>query len=143
MKYSILTVLLFTLFACGGEASPYSPAEIASQSTAYDEMMDIHNRVMPRMGEIAQAQKGMMNAMDSTGIAEDRQLMYNQVNEQLEMAHDGMMEWMQQVKSLDELRKETSHADILTYIERENVKMLEIEGDLNQWVSKAKELLAE
>jgi hypothetical protein len=59
------------------------------------------------------------------------------------MAHDGMMEWMQQVKSLDELRKETSHADILTYIERENVKMLEIEGDLNQWVSKAKELLAE
>lgn len=143
MKYLTIPLLLIALFACGGETSPYSPAEIATQSTAYDEMMDIHDRVMPRMGEIAQAQKGIMNAMETTEIAEDKMLVFEYANDQLEGAYDGMMEWMQQLKPLDELRKETSHAEILAYIDAENKKMLVIEDELNKGVARAKELLEE
>lgn len=143
MKYITLTILLFTLFACGGEKSPYSPSEIAAQSSAYDEMMEIHDRVMPRMGEIAQAQKGLMDAMERPELKLETQETISQVNNDLESAHDDMMEWMQGVKSLDELRKETSHADILAYIEVENVKMLEIENQIDQGVIKAKSVLSE
>lgn len=143
MKHSILFILLFTLLSCGGEKPPYSPSEVAAQSAAYGEMMEIHDRVMPRMGEIAQAQQGLMTAMETAELPEERKEVLTQTNEQLEAAYDGMMDWMGELSSLEELRNGTAHAEILTYIDNENKKMLAIEQSLNEGIKQATQLLTE
>ncbi|MEL6276962.1 MAG: hypothetical protein AAFU03_17815, partial [Bacteroidota bacterium] len=110
-------------------------------SDAYETMMDAHDRVMERMGEIAQAQKGLMDASEEEGIAEERLQELTGANEALERAYDGMMNWMRDMKSLDELRAEGEQTKILDYIKSENSKMTQIEADLDQGIAAAKELL--
>ena len=151
MKQLIIIGLCLGLFACGGDQgngvaeetglSAFSPAEIAAQSDAYESMMDAHDRVMERMGEIAQAQKGLMDAAEVEGITEERLSQLTSANETLESAYDGMMNWMKGMKSLDDLRAEGEQAKILDYIKRENSNMANIEADLAKGITAAKELL--
>lgn len=116
----------------------FTPAQIAAQTKVYEDMMDAHDRVMPRMGQIAQLQKAIK---DATGLDEKIQMKLAESNTQLEGAYDGMMEWMKNLKSMDDLREMGDHDKIMSYVNTELGNMTKIEKMLNSGIAETQELL--
>ncbi|MEM9931397.1 MAG: hypothetical protein AAF840_16395 [Bacteroidota bacterium] len=143
MKNVLLTVLLLSLLACGGENGAFSPAEMEAQTKAYQKMMEGHDRVMPRMGEIAQAQKGLADAMKAEGLDDERKTALQATYDQLDNSYDGMMVWMRELKSPDELLELKDQQKILDYIKGEDADMAVIETQLNKGIEMTKQLLGE
>lgn len=145
--------LFFLLFivGCGsGEApvdgdnlSDFTPAEIAEQSSAYEQMMDVHNRVMPKMGELTQLQRGLFETLETEGIEKARYDAYKSAYDGLETANDNMMEWMRNVKSMDEIRALDGQDAILEYIQTEENKMVVLEEQMEAGMAAAKALLGQ
>ncbi len=152
MRINLFPLLLLLLTACGNETPAtedaaqdatenFNPAEIASQTGAYESMMDGHDRVMARMGEITQVQKALKDASAAEGIDEERKTALTAAYDELENAYDGMMNWMRDIKSMDDLRTMTDQTEILNYISAEAVKMNGIEASLDAGTQAAKTLL--
>lgn len=155
MKIQFIALLaFFFLAACGGDAATssvteemseederYTATEIAAQTEAYETMMDAHDRVMPRMGQIAQMQQNLKNSMEASGTSEAEMKDMEKANARLEASYDGMMNWMRELKSMDDLREMGSQEKIMAYIQGENEKMAKIEGMLNEGINEARELL--
>ena len=62
------------------------------------------------------------------------------VCEQLEDANDGMMEWMGNMKPLDELREKMDDEAIITFIEKEAANIAKVEMKMNAAIGAAAEL---
>jgi hypothetical protein len=62
-------------------------------------------------------------------------------NEQLEDANDGMMEWMQNLKPLDELREKMDDDAIITYIREEAGDIAKVESSMNAALGAAANLV--
>ncbi|PHI18800.1 hypothetical protein CEQ90_16225 [Lewinellaceae bacterium SD302] len=151
MKYLLICLsLALTCFACNADTATssatendasteeFTPAQIAAQTKAYEDMMDAHDRVMPRMGQIAQMQKSIQDATDlDPAIAEK----LKEADKKLENAYDGMMEWMRDLKSMDDLREMGDQDKIMTYVNGELAKMNMIEEKLDDGMQNAQELL--
>ena len=69
---------------------PPKKAMIAAQDAAYRSMMDGHDRIMPMMGKITQAQRTITEQLSQGGHGEDYREVLLAANEQLEDADDGM-----------------------------------------------------
>lgn len=155
MKIQFLALLaFFFLAACGGDSATssateemseederYTATEIAAQTEAYETMMDAHDRVMPRMGQIAQMQQNLKNAMGAAGISESDKEVMEKAYYMLEASYDGMMTWMRELKSMDDLREMGSQEKIMAYIQGENQKMALVEKQLNEGMTMARDLL--
>lgn len=153
MKYQVLSLLLlFVLCSCGSDTATssanttatedtvggFSAAEIAAQTKAYESMMDLHDRVMPKMGNIAQMQKMLKDAMDKEKTPKPEfEAAYNE----LENAYDGMMNWMKGMKSMDELRELGDQTKIMEYVKEEAVSMGKIEKMLESGLTTSYKLL--
>jgi len=140
MRYLSL-LLIFGLFltSCGEDTTA---AEQAAQQSAYDAMMDGHDRVMPLMGKITAAQRSIMEQLkgDEAMDASKKEIL-QAANEQLEDANDGMMEWMKNMKPLDELREKMDNDAIITFIKQEATNIAKVEMDMNTAIGAAAELV--
>ncbi len=103
----------------------------ASQQTAYDAMMEGHDRVMPLMGKITAAQRSIKEALNSEGLEASKKEVLEAANEQLEDANDAMMSWMQDLKPLDELRESMDNDAIINYIRKEAGEIAKVESSMN------------
>jgi hypothetical protein len=139
----IFSLGLFT--ACGEDAAAVEAAAQeaaeAAQQKAYDVMMEGHDRAMPMMGKIAAAQKAIMEQLEGEGVDEAKKELLMAANEQLEDANDGMMNWMSEIKSLDDLRASMNNEAIITYIKEETADIAKVESDITAAITKANELL--
>ena len=136
MRYlSLLLILGLSLTSCGGDTAAAEKAAMdaarAAQQTAYDAMMEGHDRVMPMMGKITAAQRSIKEALKSADLEESKKDVLDAANEQLEDANDGMMEWMQNLKPLDELREKMDNDAIITYIRDEAGNVAKVESSMN------------
>ncbi|MEM9837433.1 MAG: hypothetical protein AAF828_13070 [Bacteroidota bacterium] len=145
MRYLSL-LLIFGLFltSCGDEAAALEEAAKekaeAVQQKAYDAMMEGHDRVMPMMGKITAAQKTIKEDLNAEGVAEEEKTMLTAAYEQLEDANDGMMNWMNNMKTLDELRGSMDNAGIMDFIKAETKGIAKVEKSMNDALAAAKEL---
>ncbi|OAV42819.1 hypothetical protein [Lewinella sp. 4G2] len=147
----ILTLLFAIAFfaACGnGEVSSDASLEAmeaarVAQEAAYEGMNEAHDRIMPRMGEITAAQRAIKEQLEMDGLAEDKKELLEAAYEQLEDANDGMMEWMQGMKPLEELRETMDNDAIITYIREESADIADVETAINSSVAMAKELVGD
>ena len=146
MKYLLFLALPLLLVACGdadqaaAEQAAQEAAE-AAQNSLYQTMMEGHDRVMPMMGQVNQLQRNLQQRMEDTGLAEDHRELLTAANEKLEDAHDGMMEWMNGVKPLDELRGSMSADGVTDYIKEQTRSIGEVETAIVSSVASAQELL--
>jgi hypothetical protein len=155
MKIQFFALLaFFFLAACGGDSATssateemsdederYTATELVAQTEAYETMMDAHDRVMPRMGQIAQMQQNLKNSMQAANVSEADMSGMEKANTMLEASYDGMMNWMRELKSVDDLREMGSQEKIMAYIEGENQKMAVVETQLNEGLTMARDLL--
>lgn len=115
----------------------------AAQQTAYDAMMEGHDRVMPLMGKITAAQRSIKEALNADDLEESKKDVLEAANEQLEDANDGMMEWMQSLKPLDELRESMDNDAIVSYIREEAGDIAKVESTMNAALGAAGNLVGE
>ncbi len=145
MRYLSL-VLIFGLFftSCGEDTAAVEKAAMeaaqAAQQTAYDAMMEGHDRVMPMMGKVMEAEKAIKGQLEAENLTDDRKDLLEAAFEQLEDANDGMMSWMKNLKPLDELRKTMENDAIITYIKEEAADIAKVETMMNAAIGAANEL---
>ena len=142
MKYfkttSLLTLLALFIFACKGDAPKVntSPGEVrkkamseneAAQETLYDEVIAIHDEVMPKMSDINRVKRALKE--HASGLTspkcefqeEDRGKIKGMVAK-LEEADESMMQWMRDFKKPENV----SHEKMMAFLEAEKVKISDV-----------------
>lgn len=109
-------LVLFYLSGCQPSTTE-SPANLTEAQEIYSESMEIHDEVMPRMGELMQLQQAVeskvdsLNQLDSVAYADTVQYMQH-IIDNLRYADRGMMQWMRNVKKVPGLEEsETAYQD--------------------------------
>lgn len=144
----IMTFLLLgaIVLSCGskektGEEGGQSPQE-KEQHQFYNQMMAVHDEVMPRMGELVRLTQGLEDKLKALPNADAVQRNnIEQTIEALQYADGGMMMWMREVQPLDQLRQSMSHEEIMTYIQQEQVKVEKVKENILTSLDAAKQLL--
>ncbi|MBL7861617.1 MAG: hypothetical protein JNJ65_10685 [Cyclobacteriaceae bacterium] len=134
-------ILLVSLMACGkgGEhrAQEDSSTESGPNQALYDQVMDVHDEVMPRMGEINRLQRELKEKIASSpDMIAERKAELEQVISNLDSASNAMMTWMHEFNPLpDSVDQEKAREYLETEMERiRKVKTLMLES-----IEKAKE----
>ncbi|MBC6995726.1 hypothetical protein QWY85_18080 [Neolewinella lacunae] len=144
MRYFSLLLFVALFVACGNDSAAVEQAALdatnAAQEQAYESMMEAHDRVMPLMGQITASQRALKEALSTADLPEDRKDLLTAAYEQLEDANTGMMDWMQGVKPLDELRVGMDNDAIMTYIKEEAADIAKVEMAMTSAIAAAAEL---
>ena len=146
MKIVAYLGLLLLFLSCGsgeGDAADTAAeqATMAAQQVAYQSMMDGHDRVMPMTGQITQAQRTITEQLTQGGHGDDYRELLLAANEQLEDANDGMMEWMNSIRPLDELRSEMEGDEVMEFIRDRTRSIAEVETDIKTSLATATEVI--
>ncbi len=146
MKALPYLFFLLLLTACGNAdqdaaETAQEQATVAAQEAAYKAMMDGHDRVMPMMGRITQAQRTITEQLSAGGVSDDYRELLLAANEQLEDANDGMMNWMNRIRPLDELREENEADEVMDYIREQTRSIADVEADITSSLANANEII--
>lgn len=127
-KLSTLLVVLISLglgtTACNRQAEENNQ----KQTILWYEMMEIHDEVMPKTSEINRLSRNLKGMKEE--VPEIYESQYNLALQNLEIAEEGMMTWMSELKPLDQLRKATEHGDIMNYLTEEKGKITEVKKNM-------------
>ena len=146
MKTLAYLFFLLLFVACGNAdqdaaETAQEQATVAAQEAAYQAMMAGHDRVMPLMGRITQAQRTITEQLGAGGVSEDYRELLLAANERLEDANDGMMNWMNRIRPLDELREENAPDKVMDYIKEQTRSIADVEADITASLANADEII--
>jgi hypothetical protein len=104
----------------------------------YDEVMNVHDEVMPKMDDIYKLKEQLKQKIaDAPGMAEEKRKEIESVIARLDSAGDGMMIWMRNFNPLpDSLGEEKA----FQYLQNEKQKIVKVKEDMLRAIDKAKEL---
>src|SRR5690242_8749642 len=106
MKSSIAKYLFFILvlivWGCGQKSHDHEhehdhehPEEVGPNQTLYDEVMKVHDEVMPKMGDLYNLKKELEKKIgDSPTMAEEKKKEIEVIIAKLDSADQGMRDWM-------------------------------------------------
>jgi hypothetical protein len=118
--------------------------ESAAQEAAFKTMMDVHDEVMPKMGEINRLSREL-KALETAADNTNRDLLgeIDGAIRALEKADQGMMGWMNMNggNKLAKLQEEMSHDEIMAYIKAEEENILQVKEDMLTSIEQGKRVL--
>ena len=132
LPFFIITIL----FSCQGE-------KVDENQLLKDEVIAIHDEVMPYMGELRALKKEVdlksdsLNVMDSVAFSEEIKRL-EEVSRQLDDAFEGMFVWMRQFKAPDETIEED---EAKSYLLNQKALVEKVNADIKQAMKVAKEEL--
>ncbi|MAT53636.1 MAG: hypothetical protein CMN32_04090 [Saprospirales bacterium] len=148
---ALLSLLTFT-FGCANSGSENVAEEnaeetavdpaVASQDSLRDVVMEIHDAVMPKMGEINRLQRELRKWKEAHPDAEPatkEEIL--KTLDWLTKADEGMMDWMAGFSQPANLRDSLSHEAIMEYLAGEQKKVQVVYDDINGSIAAAKALL--
>ena len=103
-KYHVYILIISFTLLNGCKQDRYNESRIV-----YQEALDIHDDVMPRMGEMMNLQMELKSILSEN---KDDQILIEEVNlaiVDLEQAHEGMMEWMRNLTKVPSDDANSSH----------------------------------
>jgi hypothetical protein len=139
MKY--LPILILTFAACnpGGEHRHHddSAGQDSTNILLYNQVMDIHDEVMPRMEELYNLKKDIQEKLkDPSGIAEEQQRILKSRLARIDSVSKMMMDWMHQFNPLpDSVDQEEARA----YLESQMEKIRKVKVEMTSILEKAKD----
>lgn len=143
----LLSMSLF-LAACGdGGSAEQNGEELAAaseqmQDSLWQQMMNVHDEVMPQMGEMNRVSQDLKaKAAELEDEAQSEPI--EEVAESLDQAHEGMMEWMSNLQPLDKVRAEMGTDEVNSYLKAETEKIAKVKEDMMTSLAKGKAVLAE
>lgn len=108
---------------------------LSAQEILYDEVMEIHDEVMPAMSDIMSLNRQLKIVGDSSARNSEA---INQLSARLENASEGMMNWMRNFNP--KLETATSE-ETLNYLEEEKQKIKLVKVEMEQAIEAAEEYL--
>jgi hypothetical protein len=146
MGKSLINVLLVTALISCKQADKYGEAR-----KIYEESMEIHDLVMPKMGELMSLRQELKTIKDSIGDQELK-MQIDSLVMSLDMRHKNMMDWMKGIQPIpgDDptgVDQSASGSPSLSPGEMEKIqsesleKIKNLETDLNESLGKAREFL--
>jgi regulator of replication initiation timing len=138
-----ISILAITFASCthsgkhDHHASDSTSIESPNQ-VLYDQVMDIHDEIMPRVEDIYQLKKELKEKIASaTDLASDKKLELEQIIAQLDSADNSMMDWMHSFNPLpDSIDQEKARA----YLESEMEKIKKVKALMTETIARAKEV---
>lgn len=127
-KIIVAFFICLTAIACqrtSGDREPDQEAVEESPNQAlYDEVMRIHDEVMPKMNDLHKAKTSLRTRLELPGLDEhERQQIQNKIS-RIDSASESMMVWMRHFNPLpDSAGEDKARA----YLESELVKVKEVE----------------
>ncbi|MBP7272909.1 MAG: hypothetical protein KA974_03660 [Saprospiraceae bacterium] len=113
----------------------------SSTATLYEEVMSVHDSVMPKMSDMERAQRKLRAQLEDKNIPKDsatQQLILDRIGD-LETSGEAMMQWMGDFK---EPAETTPKAEAVKYLNIELLKIEEVKKDMLQSLAQADSLLA-
>jgi hypothetical protein len=132
-----LLLLVLSLTACG----KFSKDEMARQQDAYANMMEAHDRVMPRMGEMHELEDQLLVFAEDATLNDTLKSQVLAAIENLREADEEMMTWMQAIKPLEQLQAEMDQQAIMSYLAEEDKKIRIVENAMESSISLAQRQL--
>ena len=127
-------------FLIGVFISSCGPDKKAIESAKFDEVMAVHDEVMPKMSNIRKLKKAlqdkaeMLAPEDSTGAQQDA---IAEMVVELEAASESMMVWM---RNFSEPGEEASHEEVLKFYDEEMSKVMEVREKMLNAIEKAESM---
>jgi hypothetical protein len=131
-KALAFTFLLFGLYACVHSDNP-------ERNKAYDDMMAIHDEVMPEMGTIHKLEKKLKAKIENTSN-QDSIVILKATLKSLSASGEGMMDWMH---NLDVPNKKVPDTDAIDYMNAEKEKISKVSVQMKESIAASKALLGE
>lgn len=114
-----LFLLASVLFAAGCQEK--------SNQELYEEVMAVHDEVMPKMNDIYRAKNSLRKQLEAPGLSETEQERIRHKIAQLDSADEGMMVWMRKFDPIpDSLGEEKARQ----YLEDQLVKVKEVKENI-------------
>lgn len=135
-----VTLSVFSLTSCGPNKAEQQTKE---KDALAKEVLDIHDEVMPKMGEIVKLRKEIKGKINKwtetpdTAPADSLSTATNLVN-QLEQADKGMMEWMHEYNGGQGLYE---HNLVMEYLGEEKVKVTKVKEDMESAIEAGRTFL--
>lgn len=133
MKYIIITLSLVPLlfYSCDPRekrdeepnAQTQLPPEERAEKALQDEVIAIHDEVMPKMDELMRLKERLLTKLDSLQNIEAEEEQLNELRKdvnQLQKADSAMMNWMRQFKAI---RDTISHEQRIQYLKDEKARI--------------------
>ena len=104
-----------------------------TEKPLYDQVMDIHDEVMPKMGDLHKAKKQLQDSLASaTALTEDQRKEIEGIILTLDSASNSMMNWMHEFNPPEASNKEAFNK----YMESELVKVKKMKEDVMRALKK-------
>ncbi len=100
---------------------------------SYDEVMKVHDEVMPEMGTIHKLKKAFKKKLKED-LSKDEKAKFEKHVEDLEFADDSMMDWMHQFK----MPKNVGDDKLLEYLADQKTKITKVNEDMKRIINHAK-----
>lgn len=136
-----ITIALLSLLFIG--ISCKTEPKKAETSSKMEEVMAVHDEVMPRMSTISKLVAQLKPMADTTETGK----VYMMAMKDLQAAHKSMMDWMQgfgaRFDSDEILNGKELNAEKKQWLLEEEVKVNQLKEDINSSIARAQELLDE
>ncbi|MEK6782718.1 MAG: hypothetical protein AABY93_13540 [Bacteroidota bacterium] len=138
----IILFVIFLLAACGksGEHSNHENKDGSMEGDSpnealYNQVMDVHDEVMPKMGDIYKLKKELQEQIaKSPDMVVERKQQLEQIISNLDSASNAMMEWMHKFNPLpDSVDQEQARE----YLESEMERVKKVRDLMNETIEKA------
>lgn len=130
MKY-LLFISLALVFAC-------EPSKKGEINLVKKEALDIHDEVMPKMGELRRTRKDLMLQADTLmEVDSSRAQMLLEASDEIATANESMMDWMRNF----EPEYEGTEEEILDYFTKQKVLIEEVREAMNESLEKGNKML--
>lgn len=132
-KQSLRSLLLLTVLLIGCQQK--------GNQELYDEVMKVHDEVMPKMNDIHKAKQQLKNEITNTpDITEARKTELETIIVKLDSANEGMMVWMREFNPPPDSKGVDQARD---YLKKEKEKVEKVKKDITEALEKAKGLTKE
>ena len=119
-----------------GESKNNASAEGGNQKL-YEEVMAVHDDVMPKMDDIYKLKRKLKEQLSSDNLASDRRKAIADAIKNLDTASEGMMEWMRNFNPLPDSAGQEKARD---YLLAEKDKIQRVKDDMLKSIETAQSL---
>ncbi|MEQ9303167.1 MAG: hypothetical protein RJQ14_04565 [Marinoscillum sp.] len=133
MKYISFLALVLFVASC---SSP-KKAETEEKPDIKTEVLDIHDEVMPKMGELRATQKKLLVLADSSVADSIMASKYRALANDIKLANEGMMDWMRNYDP----EYEGTEEEVALYLQDQLKSVKKVRDDMNSSLQEGKNAL--
>ena len=114
----------------------------AAEDLLRTDLMKIHDEVMPMMGELTGLTGEVKKILQQdTLLPQEEQQKLEMVVKEMEIAEEGMMDWMAGFRQPESLRATMGHEEIMAYLNTEKDKITEVSTRIKSGIENGKTII--